>query len=259
MTKTGTYVYCLVGARTAPRAGRSARGLSGTGPIRAIDVGDGLFAIAADAPLSEYGERAINARLSDLDWVARCALAHEAVVEQFIDRPAVLPMKLFTIFNDDERVRAHVRGDRVRLRGIVRRIASHREWGVRVRLDRERALQAVAPDGRKRAKASASGLAYLTRKKAQRDAAAELRMRARETAADLYDRFAAKARMARRRPASDLPAEGGTLLLDAAFLVPRSREASFRALAAREARARADDGYTVTLNGPWPPYTFVQD
>jgi hypothetical protein len=75
----------------------------------------------------------------------------------------------------------------------------------------------------------------------------------------LYDRLAAKARLARRRAASELPAQGGSLLLDAAFLVARSRTRTFRALAAREARDLAPHGYKVDLTGPWPPYTFVQD
>jgi hypothetical protein len=48
-------------------------------------------------------------------------------------------------------------------------------------------------------------------------------------------------------------------LLDAAFLVPRARAASFQALASREARALARHGYGLTFSGPWPPYSFVQD
>jgi len=49
------------------------------------------------------------------------------------------------------------------------------------------------------------------------------------------------------------------LLLDAAFLVPRSRAKSFQSLMAREAKALGRHGYGVTLTGPWPPYSFVQD
>ena len=52
---------------------------------------------------------------------------------------------------------------------------------------------------------------------------------------------------------------GGPLLLDAAFLVPASRSARFRSLAAREARTLDREGYLVTLSGPWPAYSFVQD
>ena len=77
--------------------------------------------------------------------------------------------------------------------------------------------------------------------------------------AALYDRLGARSRLARRRTASELPVEGGPLLLDAAFLVPRARGTSFRALVAREARRLGRLGYNVTLSGPWPPYTFVKD
>ena len=64
---------------------------------------------------------------------------------------------------------------------------------------------------------------------------------------------------ARRRGASEMPAQGGPLLLDAAFLVPRGRAATFKALAARESKALARQGYGLSVSGPWPPYTFVQD
>jgi len=45
----------------------------------------------------------------------------------------------------------------------------------------------------------------------------------------------------------------------AAFLVPRSRARSFQSLMAREAKSLGRHGYGVTLTGPWPPYSFVQD
>ena len=75
----------------------------------------------------------------------------------------------------------------------------------------------------------------------------------------MYDRLHARSRMARRRTAGELPEQGGPLLLDAAFLVPRSRAASFRSLVTREGRRLGRRGYHVTLNGPWPPYTLVKD
>src|SRR5262245_17221828 len=166
-------------------------------------------------------------------------------------------MKLLTIFNSDERAIEHVRADRARIDALVKRVANHHEWGVRVVLDRVRAVKAAAPP--RAGEAATSGLAYLTRKKAQRDASVELAERARESVAALYDRLSAKARVARRRAAAEMPVQGGPLLLDAAFLVPRSRAKTFQALAAREARTLSRNGYGVTLTGPWPPYTFVQD
>lgn len=253
----GTYVYCVIAAARRPRLTRVPRGLPGMGSVRLLDVEEGLFAAVADAPLDRYDEAAINRGLSNLDWVSRAAVAHEAVVESFISETAVLPMKLFTIFTTDDRAVEHVRARRRRVATIVKRVANHQEWGVRVVLDRDRSV-AAAP--RKKARADGrSGVAYLTRKKAQRDAAVELAEHARDTVAALYDRLAARSRLATRRLASDLPVQGGPLLLDAAFLVPRARAASFQALASRESRALARHGYGLTFSGPWPPYSFVQD
>ncbi len=49
------------------------------------------------------------------------------------------------------------------------------------------------------------------------------------------------------------------LLLDAAFLVARSRD---RALsggrATRWLRDLGRDGYRVEVTGPWPPYNFIE-
>jgi len=258
MTKaTGTYVYCVVAAPRAPRVARVPSGLPGAGPVRVLDLERGLYLVVADVPLARYGEAAIQRGLSDLEWVSRAAVAHEVVVESFIEATAVLPMKLLTIFNNDERALEHIRADRSRIDSLVKRVANHHEWGVRVVLDRARAVEAAAPA--RKSVAGASGQAYLSRKKAQRDASIELAERAREAVAGLYDRLSAQSRVARRRVASELPAHGGPPLLDAAFLVPRSRSKTFRALAAREARALAPHGYGLTLTGPWPPYTFVQD
>ena len=258
-----TYVYCVVASTRRPPI-RVARGLPGTGRVRLIDVDRGLSIVAADAPLSRYGERAINLGLSKVEWVSRAAVAHEVVVESFINSAAaILPMKLFTIFKSDERAAAHVRLQRPRIDALVERVAGHHEWSVRVVMDRrlagppsDRRRTGVSPGTRR---AAAAGAAFLARKKARRDAAQELAIGARKTVAALYDRLTARARLARRRGASELPVAGGPLLLDAAFLIPRGRTASFRQLARREARALARQGYALTLTGPWPPYSFVQD
>jgi hypothetical protein len=253
-----TYVYCVVAAPKRPRLTGAPAGLPGTGPLRLLDMEPGRHVVVTDAPLSQYGEVAIRRGLSDLAWVSRAAVAHEAVVEAFIDATVVLPMKLFTLFTSDERAIAHLDGDRRRIDALVKRLANHHEWGVRLVL--ERPPRAAVPRSTVRAKPTrSSGVAYLTQKKAQRDAAVERAKHARAIAADLYGRLSGRSHAARRRPASELPVQGGPLLLDAAFLVPRSQSRAFTALARREQRALARRGYALTITGPWPPYTFVQD
>ncbi len=262
-------MYCLVAGRRPPRLTHKRRGLPGMARPRLLDVSDhpraeisddrraGRWLIVADAPLTRYGERAISRGLSDLDWVARAAVAHEGVVESFIDAQALLPMKLFTIFSTDERARDYVRRAGRRIDRLIDRVADHQEWGVRVVFDSAGARPATGRTERS-ALLDASGKRYLMRKKAQRDQVTELAQHARKVAAGLYGRLAGQSRLARRRKASELQAQV-PLLLDAAFLVPVGRATRFRRLVARNAQALLPNGYRITLTGPWPPYSFVQD
>ncbi len=262
MPNTATYLFCVIAAARRPRVPAKTRPLPGLGPVRILEVDGGTYLVVADAPLSRYSEDAINRGLADLEWVSRAAVAHESVIESFGDETAILPMKLFTIFTSDARALEHIARQRTRIASLVKRVANHQEWGVRLVLDRAAAERAPASSiGKRRAAgpAGASGAAYLTHKKAQRDAAVELASRAGDVVAGLYDRLEARSKLARRRAASELPVKGGPLLLDAAFLVPKGRAASFKALAAREARTLAKQGYAMVVSGPWPPHTFVQD
>jgi hypothetical protein len=219
---------------------------------RALRVATDLWLVVADAPLSRYGSAQIEAGLRDLDWVSRCALAHEAVVEHVARTGAtVLPMKMFTLFATDARALAHINRLKKKIDGLIQRIAGRQEWGLRVTLDERRAVARAGNGG------PTSGTAFLLQKKAEKDAARRLAVRAREEADRLFDHLAGHAEAARRRsPTADTPPR---LLLEAAFLVPVARARVFRAETARRARALAPDGYDLSLSGPWPPYSFVMD
>ena len=114
MKSTGTYVYCVVAAARRPAVTR-ARGVAGA--VRLIEQGRAgslkKWLVVSDVPLDRYGEAAINARLSDLDWVSRAAVAHEAVVESFSTAAAVVPMKLFTMFSTPQRAVSDIAARRV--------------------------------------------------------------------------------------------------------------------------------------------------
>jgi hypothetical protein len=251
-----TYLYCAVqGAKDPVRGARSRppRGLPGSGPIRALEAGGGVWLVAAAAPLERYGAEAIDARLADLDWVSRCAVAHDAVVEHFARAHPVIPMKLFTLFTSDERAREHVSRARRKLARLFARVADREEWGVRMLLDEGRAVPAAsapvtAPTGR----------GFLELKKAAKDARQRVVADALSEADTVFTALGKAADDSRRRTP---PVEGpaSRLVLDAAFLAKRRDARRFKAAVTNAARPLAARGLTLTLTGPWPPYHFVAD
>ncbi|HEV8439222.1 MAG TPA: GvpL/GvpF family gas vesicle protein [Methylomirabilota bacterium] len=253
--RPATYVYCVLQAGRKPVLQRPPKGLEAMGAPRLLPLADTLWLVVADAPLGQYGSEPIERRLTDLGWVSRCALAHEAVVEHMARHGVVVPMKIFTLFASDERAQAHFARTRKRIEGLIRRVAGRDEWGVQVGLDERLALKARV-DGRPSRAGAPSGTSFLLRKKAEKDAVKRLISDATREAERIFATLARHADDERRRTPEQA---GGSvrLLLDATFLVPSPRAARFQEAVAALARRLQPRGYRVRLTGPWPPYTFV--
>jgi hypothetical protein len=134
----------------------------------------------------------------------------------------------------------------------MKRIAGSEEWGVRVTRRPDPAV------GGATATAPVSGTAFLTARKAARDAAANARSAAAAVAEDAYRALGRHARDARARERRPEPGTNPPIL-EAAFLVPASARSRFKSEARRQAAACAAAGADLVLTGPWPAYNFVGD
>jgi hypothetical protein len=239
-----------------PPSGAAPRGLPGLSPLRVLPVGAGLWVVAADAPLPEYGAEQIQERLQDLSWVSDRALPHEAVIEHFARAGTVIPMKLFTLFASDERALAHLRSTREHLDRVLARVAGHQEWGVRVQFDEPRARELrelMAEEARRESSGVSAGTAFLMRKKMEQDAVRTLLGRARLEADQAFADLASHAGGAVRRAL--IPPT--PLVLDGIFLVRSADSGAFEQTVDRWAGRLADCACEITLTGPWPPYHFL--
>jgi hypothetical protein len=246
-----TYVYCIVSSDTPPAA-RRLSGPPGAGTPRAIEIRPHRYLIVSDAPADAFGEAPLAARLTDLDWVSRAAVAHDAVIESFMDAEAVVPMKIFTLFTNDARALEQVRSNWKAIETLIRRLSKQAEWGVRLVFDQSRA---PAEDA---GLSASSGRGYLMAKRQIRAAITAHTASMRKAAGGVLKTLAPLARESRQRPIT-APAESrSVLLLDAAFLVPRTKAARFRTSVERLAKKLATSGYALQLSGPWPPYSFVE-
>jgi len=256
LSQRAVYLYCLVDGDPGAVAASAPSGLPGATPPRAVPLAGGLALVASDVPLPEYSAASIEERLADLGWVSERALAHERVVEHFAAAGTVLPMKLFTLFTNEERAKADVAARSASIARTFDRLRGAREWGVRISFD-PAAARGASPSGPGDGAGPASGRDFLVRKKERREAAAELARSAEQAVEEVYRALAARARDARRR--EPIPEAGARLLLDAAFLVPRDGAAAFEAALAESAGRLAACGCAATLTGPWPPYNFLAE
>lgn len=247
-----TYVYCLVRSARRPSLSGVPPGVPLSEAVRLVEVPSGrTWLVVSSVPQRAYAEEVLDQELQRLEWIGERALAHEAVVEHFLRADAVLPMQLFTLFMTDERAVEHVTRDRRRIGRILSKIAGQVEWGLRLTLDAEAREVPV-----RRARV-ASGADYLARKRDVRDAVRDRAKKARANATRIYRALAAEATAAERRTDVDRTVPGSRVVLDAAFLVPASRTAAFRAVVRRQTEPLKRAGVAAALTGPWPPYNFI--
>ncbi|MGI5132025.1 GvpL/GvpF family gas vesicle protein [Pseudonocardia sp. CA-107938] len=236
-----TYLYAVAPASVAPP---DLLGVDGEEPRTVVE--GAVAAVVGSVAAARFDESAVARDLTDLGRIEQLARAHHAVVAA-VEQP-VAPVRLATIYRDDDGVRRLLRDRGPELAELLERLGTCREWGVKVWVAAEPEEPVAAGNGR-------PGTAYLQRRMAVRDAG----VRRRAEAAEVADRtHAALARVAvaeHRMAPQDAALSGRReeMVLNATYLVRRSDEDAFAAVVAGAATC----GIEVVRTGPWPPFSFA--
>jgi gas vesicle protein GvpL/GvpF len=216
----------------------------------------GLTAIVGSVAQSEFGEAALRRNLEDLEWLERTARAHHEVIETVAKERTVVPMRLATVYSSDEAAAGMLRERVADLRQALTRLAGCSEWGVKAYVARpDDGADGQQPETGD--PASGPGAAYLRRRRAQLAAHRDARQEALASAQAVHDELERLAASARLYPSQspEIAGHSGSMVLNAAYLVPDDRAEEFAA-AVTELAAR-HGALQLTLTGPWPAYSFV--
>jgi hypothetical protein len=248
MTGPLTYLYAVVpAAAVAPHV---------TGvdeePARLVVEGE-LAAVVGSVAAQRFDEDGLAAGLEDLGRLEELARAHHGVVAALADDGPVAPVRLATVYRDDEGVHRLLRERTAEFTALLARLDACREWGVKVWLTAaaQQPEPATAANGR-------PGTAYLMRRKAERDAGARHREHAVAVADRLHAELARIALADRVLAPQDAALSGRReeMVLNATYLVRRVDEDAFsRAVA--EGSTAAGDAIQIVPTGPWPPFSFA--
>lgn len=221
-------------------------GLTGVGgePVRAVAEA-GLNAVVGSVDAAAFGGGSLTNLLTDLANIEAIGREHHQVVASVASGGPVVPLRLATVYRDDQTVRMLLAEHRSHLAELLQSFSGTQEWGVKVYME----LTADAsPDD---PCAVSSG---------ERDGlpGREPRWQKAEACAEEIDRaLRGIAIAARRHPLSYLRFEDtdGLMVLNGVYLLDAGHAAEFAGIAQNLVEAHAALGAEVT--GPWPPYSFV--
>ncbi|MEE1805076.1 GvpL/GvpF family gas vesicle protein [Streptomyces sp. BE133] len=263
MTEAITYAYAV--ARDADGSLEEAlSGLPGVAeaPVHLVRVehSDDVVVAVSPVPERDFQEAALRTHLEDLDWLESVARAHHRVIEALAARTAVLPLRLATVYLDDERVRLMLRARYEAFAGRLSDLAAQVEWGVKIYVEAaaESESPAAPPTDAGLTDAGLSpGRAYLSQRRAQRHAREDA-YRGAEQAAERVEAAAhayAVDRVQHRPQQGELARGPGENVINDAYLVPLQHAEDFRADAMQAAEGLP--GVRVEVTGPWAPYSFA--
>lgn len=253
MSDVGVYLYGVAqGLDPAVLDGLS--GVSGA-PVRVV-AETPFTALVSTVDLEEYGEQGLRKNLESLPWLEATARAHHDVVDVVARSAPTAPVRIATVYRDDDRVREVLRERHEQLTEVLGRVVARTEWGVKAYGDVKESPQDGTGAGE--AGSDRPGMAYLRRRRLQQRSREETSRLLAEQAQEIHAALGDHAVASRNHPPQDprLSGHQGTMILNMAYLVDDARADAFAAEAERLG-ARLP-GIRIEVTGPWPPYSFTE-
>jgi hypothetical protein len=239
----GRYVYGIIPSRADASFGKM--GIGGAGElVYAVTHGD-IAAVVSRTAVFIFDPTREN------------ALAHEHVIETVMKTHTIIPMSFGTVFRTDDDIREVLRSIYASVKDVLQQMAGKVEFGLKVTWDREHIIEQLQREHdeihrfhleitRKHLQST-----YFARMQLGRMIDKALSERSAEYVREIYEALRAICVASR-----DNKPIGDKMIMYAAFLLEREREAEFDAAVNRIAK-KFGDRLNFKYTGPWPPYNFV--
>jgi hypothetical protein len=237
----GKYVYCVIKSEEALKFGPVGIGTE-PADVHTINYRD-VAAVVSDTPIEV------------LDATRENVLAHERVNEAVMRQHTVIPMSFGTVFKTRDDIIELLKGAYGAFDDVLNKMQDKLEFGLKVLWDRDVILREIENEDEdvRRLKteiSSQKGSTYFARVQYGRLVDTALQGRSEHYVNEIFERLRDVCVASRaNKPIGD------KMIMNAAFLVARDKEAVFDARV-KEIGA-AHDKLTFRYTGPWPPYNFV--
>ena len=239
----GRYVYGIVEAREPAAFGKI--GIGGAGEMVYLVKYLDIAAVVSKTSVYIFDPTREN------------ALAHEHVIETVMKTYTIIPMSFGTVFRTDDDIREVLKSIYSSLKDVLNQMAGKLEFGLKVNWDREQIIEELKQDDeeirqfhqeiiRKHLQST-----YLARMQLGRMIDKAMAERSTQYVREIYEALRSVCVASR-----DNQPIGDKMIMNAAFLVERNREAEFDGVVNRIAR-KYGKRLKFKYTGPWPPYNFV--
>ncbi len=237
----GKYVYCIIRSDEPMKFGPIGIGAE-PADVHSVNHKE-LAAVVSDTPVEVF------------DATRENVLAHERVNETVMRNHTVIPMSFGTVFKTQDDIVELLRAAYDAFTDVLNKMRDKLEFGLKVLWDRDVIIRKIESEDEdvRRLKgeiSSQKGSTYFARMQYGRLMDSALEARSERYVRDIFEELRPVSVASRaNKPIGD------KMIMNAAFLVAREKEAAFDAKV-KQIGARHDN-LTFKYTGPWPPYNFV--
>jgi hypothetical protein len=239
----GRYVYGIIAGRDPLTFGKM--GLGGQGEmVYTVNHGD-ISGVVSRTSVFIFDPTREN------------ALAHEHVIESVMKSHTIIPMSFGTVFRTDDDIREVLRSIYPSLKDVLEQMSGKVEFGLKVTWDRDQIVEELKRQDEEIHRFHLE----ITKKHLQSTYLARMQLgrmidKALVETSSQYVREIYEALRNVCVASRDNKPIGEKMIMNAAFLIERQREAEFDAAVNRVAK-RFGSRLNFRYTGPWPPYNFV--
>ncbi|HVR98121.1 MAG TPA: GvpL/GvpF family gas vesicle protein [Thermoanaerobaculia bacterium] len=240
-SESGKYVYCIIPSREPLRFGSIGIG-SEPADVHTVNFQD-IAAVVSDTPLEVYDPTRDN------------VLAHERVNEAVMRNHTVIPMSFGTVFKTSDDIVELLRTAYDAFRDVLVKMQDKLEFGLKVLWEPEIIIREIEKNDEnlrllRQEISNQKGSTYFARMQYGRLVDSLLQERSETLVSEIFSSLGGVSVASRA-----IKPIGDKMILNAAFLVSRDREADFDTKV-KEIDARYEN-LIFKYTGPWPPYNFV--
>jgi gas vesicle protein GvpL/GvpF len=237
----------------------SVEAVDGSGSVESVGEGP-LAAFVTPVDLRQYSQQAVDAHAGDLEWLGAIGYRHQAVMQALMNGGTVIPLRAFTLFGSRQMVEAQLRSGRDQFAKVLDRLDGKQEWTLRIEFDPERwsaaltsrvdSLRALTSE----MESAGPGKAFLLRKKLDDERKRVSRDAELQVVGEIEQKILSKLRcetVAESRQQRD----GAFPQIN--VLINRDEDAVLQELHRDLSDRYLGEGITLSVSGPWPPYTFA--
>ncbi|WP_101841868.1 GvpL/GvpF family gas vesicle protein [Halobacillus sp. Marseille-P3879] len=262
------YVY-LYGMIPAPGNGNhpisSLKGIDNEHEIQ-IKNYEGISAVFCHVDESEYGEKVLQEKTNDMEWVQEKAFHHHEILMKIRENATLIPMKFCTIYQSEKNLEDMVNQHHDQMKALIDQLEGKEEWNLKVYCDREQLTQSVADhnlnikEKKDEIAQMSKGRQYLESRKLDQYVQQEADKEQEAFGSALHDQLIKYSveDTVKKNWNRDVTGKDEEMCWNSAYLVPLEQVENFLEIITNENEKHKDSGWILEATGPWPPYHFAK-